>query len=298
MGRVRTDVRIEPGTDTEAELAEERGHEFLERRVGVSRSSVRQSRRKLYRFRSQVATSMRRGNIFIGGDAAHAMTPYMGQGACTAMRDAANLAWKLDLVLNKRANEAILDSYESERLGHSRFFVEGSLAAYRMINPRSLEEAKERDFLLEATGGDVTPPIPPLRDGIQYRLPNGEYGDQAGEVAPQGVVRIDGREGLLDDIVGYGFQLVSTLSLDAALGAQRIARLETLGVIRLHTGDGAEMTDVDCTYGDYFRAHSATTLLSRPDVYVFGLAEGIEESVDLVDSLLAQVPECPPTRRL
>lgn len=290
-GRVRTDVRMLPTDDADTEAAEERGLDFLEKKVGIPRDHVRQTRRKIYSFRSQVATAMRRGNVFIGGDSAHAMTPYMGQGACCAMRDAGNLSWKLDLVLRGLVDESVLDSYESERLSHSRFFVEGSLAAYKMVNPATPEEAAGRDGYLESTGGNVTPPIPPLRDGILHRDADGEYGAEAGTVAPQGTVLVDGQEVLLDDVVGYGFQLVSTHALDEALGADRLHRLDDLGVKRIRIGGEHGFVDADNTYAEYFAGHGATTLLSRPDVYVFGIADGVEDSVRLVDSLLAQLPQ-------
>lgn len=288
-GRVRSDVRMLPGDDQDVEAAEERGLEFLERRVGIPRRHVRQTRRKLYTFRSQIAGAMRTGDVFIGGDSAHAMTPYMGQGACTAMRDAANLAWKLDLVLRGVARDALLDTYEAERLPHARFFVEGSLAAYKMVNPATPEEAAARDGYLEATGGDVTPPIPPLRGGVQHRLPDGECGAQAGEVAIQGVVRIGERQGLLDDLVGYGFHIVSTLPVEDLVGPERRARLAELGVRVVHLGEG-RVEDVEGTYRDFLAEHCATTLLSRPDTYLFGLADGPDRSLALIDDLLAQIP--------
>jgi len=64
---------------------------------------------------SKIADNMRRGNIFLLGDAAHIHSPIGGQGMNTGLQDAHNLAWKLALVLQGRAKPALLDSFEQER---------------------------------------------------------------------------------------------------------------------------------------------------------------------------------------
>lgn len=87
-----------------------------------------------YRFHAVVAETMRRGRAFLVGDAAHQMPPFMGQGLNSGMRDAFNLAWKLAWVERGWGDDGLLDTYSSERLGHSRATVEVSVAAGRLID--------------------------------------------------------------------------------------------------------------------------------------------------------------------
>jgi 2-polyprenyl-6-methoxyphenol hydroxylase-like FAD-dependent oxidoreductase len=62
-----------------------------------------------------VAERMRRGRVFIAGDAAHLFTPTGGLGYNTAVEDAVNLGWKLASAVRGQATSALLDSYEAER---------------------------------------------------------------------------------------------------------------------------------------------------------------------------------------
>jgi 2-polyprenyl-6-methoxyphenol hydroxylase-like FAD-dependent oxidoreductase len=67
---------------------------------------------------------LRSGRAFIAGDAAHIHSPFGGQGMNTGLQDAWNLAWKLDLVLRGRADAALLDTYDAERLPVIRQVIE------------------------------------------------------------------------------------------------------------------------------------------------------------------------------
>lgn len=62
-----------------------------------------------------VAQGFQRGRVFLGGDAVHLFTPTGGLGYNTAVEDAVNLGWKLAHVVQGRAPESLLASYERER---------------------------------------------------------------------------------------------------------------------------------------------------------------------------------------
>jgi 2-polyprenyl-6-methoxyphenol hydroxylase-like FAD-dependent oxidoreductase len=68
-----------------------------------------------YRVQQKVAAVLRRGNVFLLGDAAHTHSPAGGQGMNTGIQDAANLGWKLHHVLTGHAAPELLDSYDAER---------------------------------------------------------------------------------------------------------------------------------------------------------------------------------------
>lgn len=65
--------------------------------------------------RFAVADNYRAGRIFIAGDAAHSHPPYGGYGVNSGFEDARNLGWKLATVIQGRAGDALLDSYDAER---------------------------------------------------------------------------------------------------------------------------------------------------------------------------------------
>ncbi|MFE0130572.1 FAD-dependent monooxygenase [Streptomyces sp. NPDC059037] len=69
-----------------------------------------------FRPRAAMADRFRDGRVFLAGDAAHVHSPAGGQGLNTSVQDAYNLGWKLGAVLRGGAPEALLDTYEEERL--------------------------------------------------------------------------------------------------------------------------------------------------------------------------------------
>jgi 2-polyprenyl-6-methoxyphenol hydroxylase-like FAD-dependent oxidoreductase len=76
-----------------------------------------------YRVHHRVASRFRAGRAFLLGDAGHIHSPVGGQGMNTGIGDAVNLGWKLAQVLGERADAALLDSYEQERIGFAQALV-------------------------------------------------------------------------------------------------------------------------------------------------------------------------------
>jgi 2-polyprenyl-6-methoxyphenol hydroxylase-like FAD-dependent oxidoreductase len=76
-----------------------------------------------YHVHHRVTQHFRKGRAFLVGDAAHIHSPAGGQGMNTGIGDAINLAWKLAAVVAGRADDGLLDSYESERIGFARRLV-------------------------------------------------------------------------------------------------------------------------------------------------------------------------------
>lgn len=86
-----------------------------------------------YRVHHRVAACFRVGRAFIAGDAGHIHSPAGGQGMNTGIGDAVNLSWKLADVIRGRADPAILDTYESERIGFARALVDTTDRAFRSM---------------------------------------------------------------------------------------------------------------------------------------------------------------------
>ena len=87
-----------------------------------------------YRVHHRVANHFRKGRAFLLGDAAHIHSPAGGQGMNTGIGDAINLAWKLKWVLEGRGSDALLSSYEEERIAFARTLVETTDRGFNFVS--------------------------------------------------------------------------------------------------------------------------------------------------------------------
>ena len=101
-------------------------------------------RSAVYTFHGLITREWRRGRVLLAGDSAHQMPPFLGQGMCSGIRDAVNLAWKLAAVIHG-ADESLLDTYQPERSPHVQRIVESAVGFGRIICTLDPAVAAERD---------------------------------------------------------------------------------------------------------------------------------------------------------
>ena len=251
--------------DDEAAPAEADVIDWISESVDPARLDI--VRLTTYAHTSMVAKTWRVGRVFVAGDAAHLMPPSAGQGMCSGIRDAINLAWKLHLVATGRAGSALLDTYERERKPHVRDMLETTLFVGRQLRadtPFERWQTKQR-FRLAAL-------VPGLRGAIRRRvlrrlpLRDGflDPGSRlAGHPLPQVAVGSNGDGARLDDLLGYRFALVARAGAlsddDAAWAATR-----NVGVWR----SGVDLDDAGAL-GEWLEAEGLDFALARPDRQLF-----------------------------
>ena len=122
-------------------------------------------RSAVYRFHAVVAPQMRKGNVFLAGDSAHQMPPFLGQGLNSGMRDAVNLAWKFAFVIRGLATEKILETYTTERVPHVRSVVAHAADMGRLIDQLS---GRESHGINSDTGYGGARPAAHIESGLVY----------------------------------------------------------------------------------------------------------------------------------
>ncbi|WP_327729908.1 bifunctional 3-(3-hydroxy-phenyl)propionate/3-hydroxycinnamic acid hydroxylase [Streptomyces sp. NBC_00487] len=256
----------------------------------VDRSRADLVRVATYTFRSLVAERWRDGRILLAGDAAHQMPPFLGQGMCSGIRDAQNLAFKLDAVL-RGADDALLDTYQSEREPHVRAIIAQGIELGRVQTMRDPVAAAERDARLiaqrEADGRPEKMRFPGLGPGLRDASP------QAGHLMPHGRVESHGTEGLFDEVLGRGFVLLVDGREGASPDASAIEPAAGLGVAVHHLTDRRltteGITDVGGVYGRWFDETGSAAVLWRPDFYILGTVDSLSDVPALLNTLATAV---------
>jgi hypothetical protein len=271
-------------------------------RWNVTPQNATLERHAVYRFQARWVDRWRDGHLLLAGDAAHQMPPFGGQGMCGGLRDAANLAWKLDLVLAGKALETVLDTYASERISHVRAMIDQSIELGKVICVTDPAAAAARDAAMIPVAGEAAQSAPEphpadlLTLGPGVRLDGDPY---AGHLFLQGRVERGGVTGLFDDIVGRGFTLVSVIGDPAAqLDADTARFFALIGGITAQVGGGSTIADADGSYADWFASAGIAVALQRPDFYLFGTATSADGTGELVRQLQRALASGPQATRM
>lgn len=299
----RWEIKLLPGEKPDDFQDETAVRRVLSEFVDVAPLSL--CRTAVYRFHALVVEQWRFGRVFLMGDAAHQMPPFLGQGLCAAIRDAANLVWKIDAVERLGCTPNLLDTYGEERTPHVRTIVSHAKAFGLIIGELDEQAARIRDAELEAllqSGQAETVRqkfIPGLVSGLLDMDPvSGVLGRGAGALFVQPWVRAEAQPWQrLDDVVQPGFLLAcvspevltwwdtQTRVLWDRLQGQNLSILPPAALLEGLHADPGTVVERDTVFADAMAGFQAKAVLVRPDHHVYGVIQGAADLRRLVHQL-------------
>ena len=103
----------------------------------------------IYTFQCRRMEKFRHGRVIFAGDAAHQVSPFGARGANSGLQDTDNLGWKLKLVMDGKAPESLLESYDMERIHGADENIMNSSRSTDFITPKSDMSRILRDAVLD-----------------------------------------------------------------------------------------------------------------------------------------------------
>jgi len=273
--RRRLEFIFNPGETREHMLRESTLWELLSRYVDPGQARI--ERAAAYQFHAAISARWREGRIFLAGDAAHQMPPFLAQGMCTGIRDAMNLSWKLALVQQGRMPASSLDSYQSERKPHALDTVDHAVAIGKLMDAFAAAQIDGNwpTDLSAVYGGTRS------RDRLQEGILSATPGGLRGALGPQPMLQTPSGPVLMDEVGGTGFRLLIRDGgiLEAASPEQALIERTGITVVQLppHIAAASPLPDP-------LGGHQA--ILLRPDHYVFGVADSPRDIGALLTELV------------
>jgi 2-polyprenyl-6-methoxyphenol hydroxylase-like FAD-dependent oxidoreductase len=248
-----------------------RTEQLVRQAAGRSDSTVRLFDARHWDVFGLVADRFSEGRAFLIGDAAHAIPPTGGFGGNTGIHDAHNLAWKLAFVLQRGADVALLDSYDTER----RHAAERTLAQALARLAAWFKDPTKRLPAVEPIVDDLAVIFGQLySDGAvisEGNVGGNEFEDprqpsgRPGSRAPHFELTANGRRVPVHDLFDREFVLLA--GAEAAAWEQAATTLRerrALPLSRVRVGDGASRAD----HAEFTRKYGVKpdgAVLVRPD---------------------------------
>lgn len=254
---------------------------------GVTPEDGQIVRRAVYTFQARSAERWRSGRLLLAGDAAHTMPPFMAQGLCSGIRDVSNLAWKLDAVLKGTSSDALLDTYEIERKPHVTKITEMAMEIGRLVTITDPVAAKKRDNELRSRRDEKPHGLPALARGVLLTQGPGSHA-MVGRQSLQARVHRQGKTGLLDDLTGRCWRLVSRHPVPADVLRRYEKLLAGLPLQLAHVTRGAleaSYIDIDAEYAGWFKANDIEAYVERPDFQIAGVARKMADVGNMLTAL-------------
>lgn len=255
-GRHRWEFMIKPGEDPDEVSSDASIARLLE--PWHVDGAVTLERKAVYTFRARVAQHWCKGSMMLAGDAAHQTPPFAGQGLCSGIRDAANLAWKLAAVVQGRASADLLDTYQPEREPNVRATIAMAIMMGRTVcitNPLAAfwRDTKFRLARRLRLAPDGPPAYPPISTGVI--CPDTAA---AGQYFAQVCAETDTTE-RSDDRLGPGPWLIA-----------REDPGQSGDDVRCMSLDDPALAPFRPALASWLAENKAEAVLVRPDRYVFG----------------------------
>jgi 3-(3-hydroxy-phenyl)propionate hydroxylase len=274
----RWEIMLLAGDSLSSEFPDEELWPLLAR--WIQPGDARLWRAAAYRFHGLVARQWRLGRTLLAGDAVHMTPPFMAQGMVSGMRDAHNLAWKLQRVIAGRSPASLLDSYMQERQPHVKQTILTAMELGRIICERDPARTRERDARLRAPHGAGIPVE--YRQNMIPKLTGGLLAQEtslAGELFPQPLVHASHAAGRLDDLTGARVRAVVCGPLSAQDRAVWLDALAAVDGVLVELGAAGEATDslVEAAedtplIAPWLHGARQSVAIVRPDHDVYGTA--------------------------
>jgi 3-(3-hydroxy-phenyl)propionate hydroxylase len=269
----RIDFQLGWNADPEEEKKPERIIPRLKRMLGEDKEFELEWV-SIYQFACRRMKKFREGRVIFAGDSAHQVSPFGARGANTGVQDVDNLGWKLELVLDGKASETLLDSYDEERIYAADDNLLNSTRSTDFITPKSSVSKAFRDATLGlaaefpfarplVNSGRLSMPTPYLTSSLNTLDETPFSGRMVpGTNCADAPISRDGKRGWFLKTIGKGF-VALVFGEDAGT-----TNLDVDGIPCDVLIVGKDLEDTKGRLAERYDGQPGTTYLIRPDQYV------------------------------